>query len=90
MLRSCGVMLYVMLHGRYPFPGSDHEIIAQITACVWEMPPGISGECQDLLRGMLEKDPSKRMVMVAIEAHPWFLTGLPPNAFESTTSAEGV
>ena len=57
--------------------------------CVWEMPPGISCECQDLLRGMLEKDPSKRLVMAAIEAHPWFLTGLPPNAFENTASAAG-
>ena len=42
-------MLYVLLYGRYPFPGPEGpELMAQITACVWAMPNGISAQCQVL------------------------------------------
>ena len=74
-------MLYVMLYGRYPFPGPEGPALsAQIKACAWVMPPGISEMCQGLLRGLLEKDPSARMGTAEIESHPWFLAGLPPGA----------
>ena len=36
--------------------------------------PAISPEMKDLLRGLLTKDPVRRLTMPAIMAHPWLAT----------------
>lgn len=42
----------------------------------------IAPEFEDLLRGMLEPDNTKRMSVKAILQHPWFSEGLPPGVVE--------
>ncbi len=42
--------------------------------------PQISPECRDLLCKLLVGDPRHRLSMAQIQAHPWFLTNLPPDA----------
>lgn len=89
---SCGVMLYVMLFGAYPFespqrrPGQDKarldSMMQRILHTEWSIPADVdvTPECRDLLRKLLVGDPSKRLSMVAIQKHPWFLANLPPDA----------
>mmetsp|Transcript_40234 Transcript_40234/g.89327 ORF Transcript_40234/g.89327 Transcript_40234/m.89327 type:complete len:381 (-) Transcript_40234:812-1954(-) len=89
---SCGVMLYVMLYGRYPFdtpPGQNvpkaAEILQMLDKMVnmrYAMPEGveISAEGRDLLQRMLLPDPNQRIQLEQIMRHPWFLTNLPPEA----------
>eukprot|EP00798_Chlamydomonas_sp_ICE-L_P010135 gene10135-8036_t len=89
---SCGVMLYVMLFGQYPFETAQQGatqgtqrvqfMMNRILAMQWSIPDGleISSACHDLLNRMLVSDPEKRFSMKEIQQHPWFLTNLPPDA----------
>ncbi|KAL6750394.1 Snf1-like ser/thr protein kinase [Haematococcus lacustris] len=93
---SCGVMLYVMLFGKYPFdveagaggPGGLNPqqrvqmMMGRILGMQWTIPPDvpISLECRDLLCRLLVADPVRRITMAQISQHPWFLQNLPPDA----------
>ncbi|KXZ46593.1 hypothetical protein GPECTOR_42g804 [Gonium pectorale] len=89
---SCGVMLYVMFYGRYPFetpPGSTMpkatEILAMLDNMVrqrYELPAHveISEAGKSLLKRMLLPDPKQRIPIEEVMKHPWFTTNLPPEA----------
>lgn len=88
---SCGVMLYVMLFGFYPFDspttqatqdGRIQAMIQRILHMQWSMPADvpITPECRHLLTCLLEANPAKRLNMQQISQHPWFLQNLPPDA----------
>lgn len=87
---SCGVMMYVMLFGQYPFetqgPGQKLEagtrirtMMDRIVNMQWTIPAGvdISPECRDLLTRMLVRDPDRRITMSEIHQHVWFMANLP-------------
>lgn len=90
---SCGVMLYVMLFGSYPFESPHAQgqmqqqqrvqaMMGRILSMQWSMPADvpITPECRDLLTRLLEADPMRRATMQQISQHPWFLQNLPPDA----------
>jgi serine/threonine-protein kinase SRK2 len=86
---SCGVMLYVMLYGRYPFDtpssGKNQDIMAMLQNMVAKnipMPSAvvISTPCRELLLAMLSPKPAERVTLEDVLAHPWFLTNLPAEA----------
>eukprot|EP00798_Chlamydomonas_sp_ICE-L_P014034 gene14034-19972_t len=98
---SCGVMLYVMLFGSYPFKSSKKDsqteaqqnlsIMNQILAMeILTIPQGskISGECRDLLHRMIV-DKDKRIKMEDLLQHPWFTEKLPPNALIMNAGVSG-
>ena len=71
---SAGVLLYLMLHGQYPFEGSEDHIFNQIKH---RHPRIAQGELPDsavlLLQGLLEKDPSKRLTAAETLNHDFLL-----------------
>ena len=89
---SCGVMLYVMLVGKYPFdtpPGQNvpkaTEILHMLDKMVnskYIIPENIemSADGLDLVRRLLLPDPTQRIQLDQIMQHPWFVTNLPPEA----------
>lgn len=86
---SCGIMLYVMLFGMYPFDGPKlageeraKSMMSRIMHMQWQMPPDvpISADCRDLLERLIVADPAKRLRMEEIQAHPWFRANLPGDA----------
>eukprot|EP00955_Chlamydomonas_euryale_P031466 330594-Chlamydomonas_euryale.AAC.11 len=88
---SCGVMLYIMLFGKYPFfaqarPGQDQgsAVMTAIVNNKFKIPDDvpISPECRDLLVKLFSKDPTKRITMSQIQEHPWFTQYLPPDAVD--------
>lgn len=78
---ACGVVLYVMIAGRYPFqdpdhPTNNHATMWRVLEIKYEMPPNLSEECKDLLRRIFVKDPRHRIKMPGIAQHPWFVQDL--------------
>jgi serine/threonine-protein kinase SRK2 len=79
---SCGVMLYVMLFCEYPFERPEDEqdkygfqkVLDRIMRLDYKIPrhPRISTECRDLIQGILEGDPERRLNIEAIQRHPWW------------------
>lgn len=81
---SCGVTLYVMLVGSYPFEDPDdprnfRKTIGRIMAVQYIIPDyvRVSAECRDLLSKIFVADPSKRIRIPEIKKHKWFLKKLP-------------
>ena len=70
---AAGITLYMMVTGRYPFREDvtmyqKFEQIAHERVAIPEtLPPAL----QDLLSGMLEPDPAKRLSVKTIRKHPW-------------------
>ncbi|KAM7261643.1 hypothetical protein ACFE04_020720 [Oxalis oulophora] len=81
---SCGVTLYVMLVGAYPFedpedPRNFKKTIQRILSVHYAIPDyvRVSLECKHLLSRIFVADPEKRITIPEIKMHPWFLKNLP-------------
>nr|WEU80660.1 serine/threonine-protein kinase SAPK3 [Citrus trifoliata] len=86
---SCGVTLYVMLVGGYPFedpedPRNFRKTIDRIRNVQYFMPDyvRVSADCRHLLSQIFVADPSKRIPIPEIKRHPWFLKNLPKEIIE--------
>ncbi|XP_028771871.1 serine/threonine-protein kinase SAPK2 isoform X2 [Neltuma alba] len=86
---SCGVTLYVMLFGAYPFedpedPRNFRKTIGRILSVQYSIPDyvRVSMECQHLLSRIFVANPEKRISMIEIKNHPWFLRNLPIELME--------
>lgn len=86
---SCGVTLYVMLVGAYPFedpedPRNFRKTISRIMSVQYSIPDyvRISADCRHLLSRIFVANPSKRITIPEIKKHPWFLKNLPKELIE--------
>lgn len=73
---SCGVILYILLSGVPPFWAQTEQgifdAILQSSLDLDSDPwPKISSEAKELISGMLQSDPSKRMTAAQVLKHPW-------------------
>jgi len=92
---SCGVMLYAMLAGQYPFERPEDKakgvteqqklqnVMKRILAVDYKFPKHlkVSDDCRDLMDKVLMRDPNKRLTLQGIQAHPFYTKGLPKNFF---------
>ncbi|KAJ9671183.1 hypothetical protein PVL29_027254 [Vitis rotundifolia] len=88
---SCGVTLYVMLVGAYPFEDPDdpknfRKTIGRIMSVQYKIPEyvHISQDCKQLLSRIFVANSSRRITIKEIKNHPWFLKNLPRELTEST------
>lgn len=72
---SLGCMMYTFLTGRPPFDahGRPFETLDKVRLGEFVMPKHISAEAQDLLRGLLQKDPVKRIRLIDVPSHPFMV-----------------
>lgn len=93
---SCGVTLYVMLVGAYPFedpedPRNFRKTIGRIMSVQYSIPDyvRVSADCRHLLSHIFVANPTKRITLPEIKKHPWFLKNLPKELVEAEkTSCE--
>ena len=69
-----------MVYGQCPFRGANFmETYSKIRNDPVDFAPNgkasVSGELVDLLTGLLEKDPRRRMTLEEALAHPWTASG---------------
>ena len=75
---SLGIILYFMLHGKLPFESddeNDNNRTAYISAVLSKTPAyseKLSQDVVELMKSMLEKDPSKRISIDQIMIHSFF------------------
>ncbi|KVH92245.1 serine/threonine-protein kinase SAPK2-like [Cynara cardunculus var. scolymus] len=81
---SCGVTLYVMLVGAYPFEDDDdprnfRKTLTRILSVQYAVPDyvRVSLECKQLLSRIFIAHPEKRITIPEIQKHPWFLKNFP-------------
>lgn len=61
---SAGVVLYAMLYGTVPFKANNmSELQKLIIKAKYTLKDDVSEEVRNLLHGLLEKDPSKRLTI---------------------------
>ncbi|WVZ10747.1 hypothetical protein V8G54_015277 [Vigna mungo] len=89
---SCGVTLYVMLVGAYPFedpeePANFRKTIQRILKVQYSIPDyvHISPECRHLISRIFVADPAQRITIPDIRSHEWFLTNLPADLMVDST-----
>ncbi|XP_014520853.1 serine/threonine-protein kinase SRK2E [Vigna radiata var. radiata] len=82
---SCGVTLYVMLVGSYPFedptdPRNSWKTIQRVLGVQYSIPDDtqISPECGHLISRIFVFDPAERITIPEILKNEWFLKNLPP------------
>lgn len=69
---SSGVVLFAMLYGNVPFKGADmKDLHKQIIDANYELKDEISAEARDLIKGLLTRNPKKRLTVDQALKHPW-------------------
>ncbi|CAM0148509.1 unnamed protein product [Urochloa decumbens] len=86
---SCGVTLYVMVVGAYPFedpeePKNFRKTIQRILNVQYAIPDNvnISPECRHLISRIFVGDPAMRITIPEIRNHSWFLKNLPADLMD--------
>ncbi|CAL6040242.1 Kinase [Hexamita inflata] len=71
---ACGVILFAMICGYLPFDDDDlQKLYKKIISGIFKIPSFVSPQAQDLIMKILVTDPSKRIPLLEIMKHPWFL-----------------
>uniref|UniRef100_A0A914HEZ5 Non-specific serine/threonine protein kinase n=1 Tax=Globodera rostochiensis TaxID=31243 RepID=A0A914HEZ5_GLORO len=95
-LWSLGVILFTMLSGKVPFHAKSQaesaaDIIARIRAAdfsfldpVWTM---VSQSAKDLITGLLTVDPTRRLSLAQLGAHPWLRAGRNKSSSSSSSAS---
>lgn len=72
---ACGVTLYVLVVGKYPFEDENvFKLYEKIAQAEYDMPDFVEDDLKDLIRGMLDKNEDTRYSIQQIRDHPWFNT----------------
>lgn len=95
---SCGVMLFIMLCGKYPFgctrpnhistAADMFQMLQRMQRSEYYIPQDVylTDECRDILSQLLNPAPTKRITTEGILTHPWFQLNLPEKALEMNKS----
>jgi Serine/threonine protein kinase len=69
---SCGVILFALICGYLPFEDPNTALLyKKILNGDYTIPKFVSNEARDLLKNILNTDPTKRYTIEDIRRHPW-------------------
>ena len=75
---ACGVVLYTMLVGGYPFGGGNdlREVCKSIISLDFKVPALLTPLAKDIIQKILSPDHLKRPSVFDLKNHPWVLSNL--------------
>eukprot|EP00095_Tigriopus_kingsejongensis_P009399 snap_masked-scaffold379_size191255-processed-gene-0.2 protein:Tk09399 transcript:snap_masked-scaffold379_size191255-processed-gene-0.2-mRNA-1 annotation:"serine threonine-protein kinase stk11" len=77
---SSGVTLYNFVTGIYPFEGETiFRLFENIATGEFSVPSHIDPVLEDLIRGLLAKEPAERMTLFQAQRHDWVCKRIPRN-----------
>ncbi|XP_037068191.1 aurora kinase C-like [Pollicipes pollicipes] len=83
---SLGILCYEFLVGRPPFEAETNpETYRRITRVDLRFPSHVSEPARNLVCGLLQKDPAKRLSLDAVANHPWILAHIKGAAAKSSS-----
>ncbi|OUC46011.1 kinase domain protein [Trichinella nativa] len=86
---SCGIVLYVLLCGYFPFEDDCMMVLCRkITTGVFKIPRYIGKSVSNLIRKILNVHPMERATVETIMAHPWFARNVPNYLFPKISDEE--
>ncbi|KAJ0410457.1 hypothetical protein P43SY_002789 [Pythium insidiosum] len=86
---SLGVILYLLLCGRFPFQGASlPQLYNNIRSTPLKVATSVSKAAQSLLHGILVVDPAKRLTMADILSHPWLAEPVNSHVIEERRTLE--
>ncbi|KRZ50549.1 5'-AMP-activated protein kinase catalytic subunit alpha-2 [Trichinella nativa] len=86
---SCGIVLYVLLCGYFPFEDDCMMTLCRkITTGVFKIPRYIGKSVSGLIRKILKIHPMERATVETIMAHPWFARNVPNYLFPKISDEE--
>lgn len=92
-LWACGVVLYVMLAGKFPFYGDTHDKFMRRLRNGVKFPEkewsGISKDAKSLVRGLLDPNPESRLSATQALQHRWLVDESDPTASSTPAQAAG-
>jgi serine/threonine-protein kinase 11 len=69
---AVGIVLYIMTVGKYPFSGSNvYTLYESISKGEYALPENQDPQLKDLLQGILQVDPRRRLSIQQIQSHTW-------------------
>ena len=70
---SCGVILYAMVCGYLPFEDPKTNVLyKKILNADYTIPEFVSDDCKDLIKRILNTDPTRRYTVSEIKNHVWY------------------
>ena len=83
---ACGVVLFAMLYGNYPFNSKNKELYRKITKQEVLLKKTVSKEARNLIRKMLHKDPNERPCAQEVLNHKWLANYKGPDKIDELLS----
>lgn len=69
---SCGIILFAMVTGQLPWTKKQQkQLFEQIKNADYKIPTYLTAECQDLIKGLMNKNPEERLTAQQVLEHPW-------------------
>ena len=68
---ACGIGLFAMLTGRFPFPDDFKAFFTAVRQPTVHFVDGCSAACADVVNRLLHVDPAERLSVAAALVHPW-------------------
>ena len=76
-LWAIGLIIYEMVIGSHPFPSQNiFQLTSQISQDIKfssKMTSLLSSNCINLLKGLIQRDPDKRLTLHDLSRHPWII-----------------
>ncbi|GIL54081.1 hypothetical protein Vafri_9634 [Volvox africanus] len=74
---AMGVLMYLLVTGRYPFEDDQHpnNLAATVTNVLAgrlrPLPPGVTASCTEMIAGLLQPRPERRSTLLDLVDNPW-------------------